>query len=151
MLVPIWGYFVLELLFSCVLTLQANESQRVQFCKSKNQEINRLATRKSQRGTNPWQLFFKPQPSCVYFQPIYIPRGSGFGWKEMSTGPERAEQSHCAGRGRGSNTPGPGRCPGRLSWAPRRDSAALKSDGLHRVWSVLSTHKKCAFQICWIL
>lgn len=89
MLVSTWGCFVLESLFSCVPTLRATVSQRVQFCKSKNQEVNRLATRKSQREreTIPCQLFFKPQPSCVYFNPLYIPRGSGFLQREKSTGP----------------------------------------------------------------
>lgn len=111
------GLFCLESLFSCVLTLWANESQKVQFCKSKKSR-NSLATRKSQRGTNPWQLFFKPQPSHVYFQPLYIPQGSGSGQEEKSSGPER-EWRRCSGQGCGSAMPGPDRCPrhpGEIAW-----------------------------------
>lgn len=74
MLVSTWGCFVLESLFSCVPTLRATVSQRVQFCKSKNQEVNRLATRKSQRERdNSLPIVFQASTQLCLFQSIIYP------------------------------------------------------------------------------
>lgn len=135
-------------LFSCVPTPRANESQRVQFCQSKNQDINRLATRKSQRKTNFKHCFSSLSPA-VFISIHDIPQ-EGQASHRLGLRPERGAQSLHRARGWG-RWPASGRCP----MCPARDSTQPQSQTgwfaswLHKISRVSNTYKDDASQICW--